>query len=76
MTKNNTWHLWGHEEPQNNTRCVGLYSDGSGSVIFTVDNEGGIYKPDTGLMSIEYFDECILYWAYLPSDYKLWKEKD
>ena len=63
------WQLWPNE-PVNNSACVGLYSDGSGSFLFYVDELGHIYDTQDELMDKEYFDESVSYWTYLPDGFE------
>ena len=66
------WNLW-PEEPKEGSNCVGLYNDGSGSFIFRRALIGGYYDTEAEPMDVEFFDESMLYWAYLPEHYKLWE---
>jgi hypothetical protein len=71
------WNLWPDKEPKAGDRCIGLYKDGSGSILFYVDDRGYIRDADgDDYQSIERFDESVLYWALLPEGFKFWGEED
>ena len=70
-----SWKLWADTPPKLNGRIAALYNDGSGGIVCSY-KDGNIFDLNNDLMDPEYFDESILYWAYLPTHFKLWHENN
>lgn len=82
------WELWGDKTPEEGKKFIALYSDGSGATLGVVTkliktsygiidwDKSIIVNTDNKEVYIGFFEESVLYWAYLPDNFNLWFENE
>lgn len=72
------WKMFFQRMPEENSRIVALYSDGSGAGVFLI-KEGKIVfdQKENELVDLDWFlDAGYMYWTHLPDGMKTWTEMD